>query len=74
MVGPHLLCNVCQVKRPVHLYRVTDTVQVLGCEDWTSGRTHMNSYAPQQTWPRPPLHQLGVNITGFFEVKKSLGR
>jgi hypothetical protein len=33
MVGPHLLCNVCQVGRPVHLYRVTDTVQVLGCED-----------------------------------------
>jgi hypothetical protein len=33
MVGPHLLCNVCQVGRPVHLYRVTDTVQVLSCED-----------------------------------------
>jgi len=33
MTEPHLLCNVCQVGRPVHLYRVPDTVQVLGCED-----------------------------------------
>jgi len=33
MVEPQLICNICRVRRPVHLYRVTDTVQVLSCED-----------------------------------------
>jgi hypothetical protein len=33
MVSPHLICNICQVRRPVHLYRVTDAVQVLSCEE-----------------------------------------